>query len=183
MTAQHHEAQKIEAAPPAQKAAPVLGCVGSADEFSGQLPPGRAEPCRKGFRGPGVISVRPYRDEDFQMIDSWWAASGTMGPLPGMMPGESSFIAEIDGTPALAVTVYLTNTPEVAYAENFIANPEVSGGLLAGRAFSDYVAAFAKSRGYKRLLCMTEKRTLVRRYQQLGYYPTLSGVTTLVRNL
>lgn len=60
MTAQHHEAQKIEAAPPAQKAAPVLGCVGSADEFSGQLPP---EQPRLDGMGTACSGVKSSPDE------------------------------------------------------------------------------------------------------------------------
>lgn len=132
-----------------------------------------------------MISIRNYRKEDWAMVESWWAHASEISPVPGMMPEESSFIAEVDGIPALAVTVYLTNTPEIAYVENFIGNPAVKGGSRreASVLLSHHIAGFARGRGYRRLLCMTEKPKLMDRYQELGFSPTLSGVTTLVRVL
>lgn len=132
-----------------------------------------------------MAKIRNYRKDDWAMIESWWKASGEIAPLPAMMPPESSFVAELDGVPALAVSVYLTNTPEVAYTENFIGNPEVRGDgrRLAALALSDHIAKFAKDMGYRRLLCMTEKPKLMSRYIELGYEPTMSGLTTLVRRL
>jgi hypothetical protein len=132
-----------------------------------------------------ITTIRPYRESDWPTIEGWWIASGETPPLPTMMPLESSFVAEIDGKPALAVTVYLTNTPEVAYTENFIGNPKLRGSERTSAAviLSNHIAEFAKAKGFKRLLCMTEKWALRARYQQLGYEPTLSGVTTFVRSL
>lgn len=132
-----------------------------------------------------MITIRPYRNEDFAEIQSWWAAAGEVAPLPGMMPEESSFIAEIDGVPALAVAIYLTNTPELAYIENLIGNPILKGPdrQQAMKFLVGHFCQFAKSHGHKRLLCMTEKDKLVSRYSELGFSPTLGGVTTLVRSL
>lgn len=119
------------------------------------------------------------------MIESWWKSAGELPPLKGMMPLESSFVAEVYGVPSLAVTVYLTNTHELAYVENFIGNPAVVGDdrKHAAMILSDHIAKFAKGRGFKRLMCMTEKKALVGRYKELGFKPTLSGVTTLIRSL
>ena len=130
------------------------------------------------------IKIRTYQKSDFKMVCSWWIDSKEVGPNEGMMPLESSFIAEIDDIPALAVTVYLTNSKEVAYTENFIGNPKVKGDKRkeAAIVLSDHIFNFVKSYGYKRLMCMTEKPILVSRYKELGYFPTLSGLTTLVRD-
>lgn len=131
-----------------------------------------------------MIEIRPYFADDWEEVEGWWKASGEIPPLPTMMPLESSFIAEIDEKPALAVALYLTNTPELAYVENFIGNPAVKGGLRreAALALSHYIATFAKQRGFKRLMCLTEKPALKTRYMELGYHPTLGGVTAFVRN-
>lgn len=130
------------------------------------------------------IQIRAYTEADWPVIWDWWIQSGEVAPLPTMMPLESSFVAEIEGEPALAVALYLTNTPEVAYVENFIGNPKVKGiqRKRAAKLLSDHIATFARSRGFQRLLCMTEKPVLKERYIELGFYPTLGGVTTLVRS-
>ncbi|MES2355615.1 MAG: hypothetical protein V4568_14695 [Pseudomonadota bacterium] len=130
-----------------------------------------------------AISIRPYHEADWRMVDEWWGSTGEVHPLPSMMPTDSSFIAEVGGVPALAVTVYLTNSTEVAYVENFIGNPSLSGESrrAAASVLADYISVFAKSLGHKRLVCMTEKESLVKRYKELGFIPTLSGVTALMR--
>lgn len=130
------------------------------------------------------ITIRNYSNTDYPMIESWWLECGEIAPLPGMMPEESSFVAEIDGVPALAIALYTTNTFELAYLENFIGNPAMRGEVRqkAASELVEHTVADAKRRGYKRLMCMTEKSILTSRYSQLGFYPTLCGVTTLVRN-
>lgn len=130
-----------------------------------------------------AITIRHYKSSDWKMVEKWWGLSGELAPEPEMMPTESSFIAEVDGCPALAVALYLTNTPSLAYAENFIGNPEVKGPKRsqAAHVLSDHIAAFAYSKGYRRILCMTEKPVLKSRYMELGFTPTLDGITTFVR--
>lgn len=132
-----------------------------------------------------MTMIRNYQASDWMLVSDWWAQSGEIGPLPTMMPIDSSFVAEVHGKPALAVAVYLTNSPEIAYCENFIGNPEFRGSerRLAAQHLSEHVANFVRGRGYKRLICMTEKPVLMGRYKELGFSPTLSGVTTLVRVL
>lgn len=131
-----------------------------------------------------MIEIRPYFAEDWNEILAWWKASGETPPLPTMMPLESSFVAEVDGRPALAVALYLTNTPELAYVENFIGNPQAKGVARreAAYALSHHIANFAKGRGFRRLMCLTEKPALKTRYMELGFHPTLGGVTAFVRN-
>lgn len=129
------------------------------------------------------ITIRPYKKEDWEMVAWWWNTSGEVSPLETMMPLDSSFIAEIDGVPALAVCLYLTNTPEVAYVENFIGNPELKGvsRVSASHVLLDHISKFASDLGYKRILCMTEKDVLKNHYQKLGFTKTLDGVATFVK--
>jgi hypothetical protein len=70
-----------------------------------------------------MIKIREYQKSDWEQVESWWKSAGEVAPKASMMPLESSFIAEIKGYAALAVALYLTNTPEAAYVENFIGNP------------------------------------------------------------
>jgi hypothetical protein len=116
------------------------------------------------------------------MIKGWWESSGEPVPSRDLLPVNSTFIAELSGAPALAVCLYLTNTPELAFVENFIGNPRLKGARRqAVKPLLDYITGFAKAMGYRRLFCMTDKESLVKHYMELGFVPTLSGVTTLVR--
>lgn len=132
-----------------------------------------------------LLTIRAYKKNDWPLVKQWWALSKEVAPLETMMPTESSFVAEIDGNPALAVTVYLTNTPEVTYVENFIGNPEYRGEtrkkltemLLA--CLGDFVSRL----GYRRLLCMSEKPELKNYYKEIGFTKTLDGVATFTKEV
>lgn len=132
-----------------------------------------------------MISVRRYEDKDWEMVLGWWNDAKEYPPTKDMMPLESSFIAEEDGTPMLAATVYLTNTKELAWAENFIGNPNLKGEKRreASEILAEFVFTFTKELGYKKIMCLTEKPVLVTRYKELGFLPTLSGLTALIRSL
>lgn len=81
------------------------------------------------------ISIRKYRESDYPVIRAWWEVSGETPPLPSMMPLDSSFIVEIDGTPSLSVCLYLSNQKQACIAENFVGNPGMKG--TARRKASD----------------------------------------------
>ena len=119
------------------------------------------------------------------MIHEWWEKSGETGPFEVMMPLDTSFIAEVAGEGACAVTLYLTNSPAVVLVDNFIGNPEMDRRERRAAAvrLSNFIAGYAKKRGYLALMCMTDKHVLEKRYSELGFKPTLKGVTTMVRSL
>lgn len=131
------------------------------------------------------LSVRHYTPSDFPLISSWWIAHGEPGPLPSMLPPESTFLLEMDGIPALCVSLYLTNSSEVAYIENFCGNPELDGPARRSAAphLVKYIENFALSRGYARLFCLAHKEPLKRRYEELGYTRTLDNVATFCKSL
>lgn len=130
------------------------------------------------------ITVRPYRADDWPQVSSWWHASGQPVPAQETMPPESSFIAEIEHEPALAVALYLTNTPAFAFVENFAGNPRLCGSdrREAGKVLADHISNFAKERGFKRLMGTTTHGPLVDRYLALGFQASLTGVTIVVRS-
>jgi hypothetical protein len=132
-----------------------------------------------------MFKVRHYRNEEFETIHQWWLAAREPAPLPGMMPPDSTFVVELNDAPIVAVTIYLTNTPEVAYVENLISSPQLDADTraLAVECLNAYIGKFARARGYKRLMCMSEKAALMKRYKELGYTKTLEGVATFIREL
>lgn len=129
------------------------------------------------------INIRNYKKNDWPMVKGWWDVQKEYAPLETMMPTNSSFIAEIDGNPALAVCLYLTNTPEVCYVENFVGNPELKGLVRkeATKILLNHITKFAFDRGYKRLLCMSEKPVLKAHYESIGFTRTLDGVATFIK--
>lgn len=123
--------------------------------------------------------IRNYQSSDFETVSRWWAHSKEIGPLEGMLPPESTYILELDGIPALCVTIILTNTKEFCYLENFAGNPTVERAQRrkASQLLTKHVTTVAKSLGYKRLLCLAYKGPLKKRYQELGFTRTLDGVS------
>lgn len=113
-----------------------------------------------------LIKIKKYKKSDWPMVQSWWHESGEIAPFETMMPLDSSFIAEIDSIPSLAVCLYLTNTHDVAYVENFVGNPASAGPARreATVILLDHISKFANELGYKRLVCMTEKPVLKNHY-------------------
>jgi len=133
-----------------------------------------------------MITIRNYKDEDFQMISEWWNEAKELGPLPGMMPEESSFVLEWDGNPIAALTALETNTKSISYIEGFIGNPKPEfksirkelAPLLWNHAFN-----YLKNKGFERTICYAGNEKLIQRYEQFGMTALSSGYTALAREL
>jgi len=119
------------------------------------------------------------------MIQSWWAAHNEVAPTAGMLPPESTFILELSETPALCVSIILTNTKEYCYLENFVGNPAIDRKerFEASGILSDHVSAVAKTLGYKSLICSAYKAPLEKRYEELGFTKILTGLTSFGKSL
>ena len=119
------------------------------------------------------------------MIREWWIAAGSPAPTMDMMPENSSFVLEVDGKPLLAVTVYMTNSKQIAWVDNLISSPLPFKGNRRDyvEEMQKFLEIWAKTEGYKSLFCFSEKEVLVKRYMELGYMPTLKNVTTLVKEI
>lgn len=130
-------------------------------------------------------SIRPYHASEFEMLKSWWTLAKEVCPEKECLPEESTLILELDGVPALAITVYLTNCKRVAYLENFIGNPEMKGDSRkqASQLIVDAACNFAKNLGYTRILCLSLKDKLNERYVELGMKPTQGPLNGFIREL
>jgi hypothetical protein len=129
--------------------------------------------------------IRPYLPTEFEMVRRWWLAHGEVPPLPDMLPPDSTFILELHRQPALCVSLYLTNSPEICYVENFVGNPELKGE--ARREGTEKLLAHlemvARGRGYRRLICLGHKPELKKRYQEIGFTPTVDNITGFAKEL
>lgn len=130
--------------------------------------------------------IRHYNDSEYQTIRSWWTDLNEVPPLQDMLPEESSYIFEVDGQPSICVTLYLTNSKAFCMIDNLICSPlfkEKGQRREAIELFKNYIDGVVKEKGFARILCMTEKPALKKRYMELGYRPTLDGVTTFIKEI
>lgn len=127
------------------------------------------------------MNVRKYTPDDFNILKSWWVQAEEIPPLFTMLTPEVTFILEENNTILAAVNVLLTNCTEFAYLMGLIKNPTTEKDVIP--VLLDYVEKHTKEQGYKRLMMMSYKPRIKRRYQNLGYSATLNNVTTFVKEL
>ena len=129
--------------------------------------------------------IRPYSHEDFEMITSWWEAAGECPPVRGMMVEDGTFIMTLDNIPALTVTVFLTQSKEMAYAEGFIKNPIFNHMELEDEAqhLANHAYAYARDRGYSRLIAYCNNKKLTEKYIRLGLQLSAENLFSVVRKL
>lgn len=132
------------------------------------------------------MDIRLYRPDEFEMIRGWWIASGETAPLETMLP-ETTYVLSVNGTPGFCISLICTNVSEYAWLENFIANPSLTftknDRHKYSQAIVSHAEAQAREHGYRRLICMSEKPALARRYSSLGYVGTLKGVSILMKEI
>lgn len=135
----------------------------------------------------GLLSIVQYRESDhYGVIASWWKAAGEMTPARAAMPESSTFILAENGEPWVCVTVFLTNSSEIAWVDNLIANPELPSGAARKEAVEQlqrFLEAWALKLGYRKLFCMAANPALAERYRNLGYISTLKNVETFIKTL
>lgn len=115
-----------------------------------------------------MVNIRNFKNEDYDIVNSWWKKVGEIGPTIDYLPEESSFILEIDNNPCLCISVYLTNTPS-AYFENLIADPEFKDRKYAAEILLKHAFNFAKNKGYKYALGFTNYEKLATRHLEMGW--------------
>lgn len=129
------------------------------------------------------MKIREYIDSDFDLLVGWWNSFKEVPPTKDLMP-ESSFILEVDSIPRVSISLILTNT-KYSYLENLISNPEISADKrnIAVKTIVSYAEEYAKSLGYKYLVCFSYKDKLKARYQQLGYLRTVDNLSSFVKEI
>jgi hypothetical protein len=133
-----------------------------------------------------MYSIRHYNQSDFPLISQWWNEAKELAPTEEMMPVDSSFIVESEfGEPIAVVTVYTTNSKQFCMADNLVGNPTFYGQyrIDAINFLLDYASEWAAKKGFLSLLCMADKPSLVERYKEFGFYPTIEKVTTMIKPL
>lgn len=129
-------------------------------------------------------TIRPYRHSDFSMIVSWWNAAGQCPPIEGMMSPAGSFVLELNGEPALSLSLLLTQSKEISFIEGFIKNPAFKQSLEEyGTVLWQHCFSVAEELGYKRVVCYCLEDKLINKYKRFGMEQTASGLSSFVRVL
>lgn len=115
-----------------------------------------------------MYTIRSYTKKDFPLLKEWYATLKQNTPTEEMFPLETTFILEMKETPAICLSVILTNCKEFAYIENFIADPNVKNRKQATQSMFDAAVGFAKALGYKRVAGFCHEPKLVERYKEMG---------------
>jgi hypothetical protein len=133
-----------------------------------------------------TLTVRPYTGFDFPLVHNWWSKSNEIAPwTPTLMPLDSTFVCCVDDTPAVCVSVYLTNCKEICYIEGLISNPLLTKQqrTAAVEKLNEHITTFAKQLGYKRMICLAYKEPLKKRYEELGYMKTIEHCSAFCKVL
>lgn len=131
-----------------------------------------------------MYTIRHYKKEDYKEIASWWAHHNKE-VSPDFLSEETTFVLEIDETPALSITLYLTNCLGVCFLENFIGNPLLKNKERkeASKSLIEFVYNFAKATGFKNIMGFSTAEKLEDYYQELGMKPLAKNITSMVRSL
>lgn len=121
------------------------------------------------------IRIRPYHNDDYQEISSWMITKFDESIL-----SDSTFILDIDDVPAFCLTMYFTNSKELAFIENFAGNPNLKE---IRKPYSQtlwvYLEDLAKQLGYKKVICLSNVDDLTNKYESFGYTKIMNNVDVL----
>lgn len=130
------------------------------------------------------INIRKYSNSDFQMIYSWWTDQKEHPPIDGMMIEDGTFILELNNIPALSLTVFKTQSREMAYLEGFIKNPQFKQSLHSySKILWNHAFLYAKNEGYKRVICLCAVDKLENKYIDLGMTKTAKNLSSFAREI
>lgn len=131
------------------------------------------------------FNIKPYKNSDFEQIVSWWNFYKECPPIEGMMIEDGTFILELNNTPAICVTVFLTQSKEICYFEGLIKNPMFKDNNLNEyvKLLVDHCSDYCKNKGYKRVVAFSSNSKLTNKYESFGFNRTLQNLTGLMREL
>lgn len=131
------------------------------------------------------FDIRPYRENDFETIVSWWEAHHEVPPLPGMMIEDGTFVLEMNGEPIITLTAFKTQSKQISFLEGFCSKPGLDKKLRneLSRGLWRHVLNYLKEDGFKRVMIMAHREALAKRYQELGMQMGLHSVQTLGREI
>lgn len=128
------------------------------------------------------MNIRPYKPEDYEKVGSWWAVTtGEIIPLNLYGP-KWSYVAEEEGQPVACVSLLLTNSPEFAYFNALVGNPQSDNRAEAVELLINTLEDEAKILGFKRVFLFAENDKMIN-YYQAKEFKKVKSLTCLSKEL
>lgn len=129
------------------------------------------------------FTIHDFREENYEMIKSWWIARGAPPALYEHLPPTGIVIA-LDGRAICAGFLFLTDA-NIGCIGNLVSDPKVQKDLR--QPSIDFLVKFltgrAKDRGYSMVVCSTNIPKLQDRFKALGFIETDKNVSQFGRIL
>lgn len=114
------------------------------------------------------------------MLTKWCQAYDEVAPIASTI-SPLSYILEVDGVPALFISVITTNV-SWAYLENYCGNPEFKGVRQeAVQHFIKHLQATAKEHGHDALVTFSYKPKLSKAFEAYGFTKVVDGLTAFCK--
>ena len=117
------------------------------------------------------ITVRPIKEEDYVLINSWWKSIGKSPPPRNLLPenGLHGLMACKDGKPIVCLYIYLTNS-KMAYSDYMISDINYKGrdrfDIILELINQSIGAAW--NLGYEDFWFITKNKGMLKRCEALG---------------
>lgn len=130
-------------------------------------------------------NIRSYKNEDFNILSSWFNEYENTILPKDLMVEDGTFILEMNGVPALSLTVLLTQAKGMAYLFAYIKNPILKGYNMDyfGSILWKYCQDYAKEKGYNKLICFSPDEKLTEKYKRFGMKENLKNLTSFIMEL
>lgn len=129
-----------------------------------------------------MIKIRNYRQDDYEMLKSWWIEAEEVPPTKELIPS-TTYILEDRGTPVMSLSLYTTNCTVLGFLEAFIKNPMYYDSQVSSFKLVTHAENEAKKLGCEILVCMSFEPKLKERYQQLGYTNTVNNLSSFSKSI
>ena len=115
------------------------------------------------------MKIRPYKNEDFEKVGSWWAISTGELISTSLYGPKWTYVAESNNKPVACVSLLLTNSPEFAYLNALVGDPQSDDRAEAVDVLLNTVEEEAKILGFKRVILFAENDKMINYYNAKNF--------------
>lgn len=128
-----------------------------------------------------VYTVSMVNDALYEIICVWWQAHRWQ-VLPRSMLPSNGVVISVDGVPAVAGFLYLTDS-KISWLEWIVGNPEMSPFVRrpAIKKLLEVMTQLSDSLGYRVMFSSLSHRGLMTLYEEAGFEKTDTEMTNFMR--
>jgi N-acetylglutamate synthase-like GNAT family acetyltransferase len=115
------------------------------------------------------MNIRPYKNEDYEKVGSWWAVTTGEIISPSLYSKDWSYVVEKDNKPVACVSLFLTNCPEVSYFNALVGDPSSDYRAEAVEVLLNELEDEARVLGFKNVVLFAENDKMVNYYEAKNF--------------